>query len=140
RLLRASERDEKCVPLGIHLMAALPRDGRADQPPVLGQDLRVALPQRLDQPRRSLDIAEQEGDRPLRQPAHLAAPPSAASTHPPDQHRGVTAAMPAPAAPREAALPRDSPSARAARPATPAAPSCMPGTTIAPPAASHLQA
>ena len=41
---------------------------------MLGQHLRIPLPQRLDQARRPLDIAEQERDRPARKPAHPAAP------------------------------------------------------------------
>ena len=43
-LLHASERDEKRIPLRIHLMATLAGNGGADQAPVLGQDLRVMLP------------------------------------------------------------------------------------------------
>jgi hypothetical protein len=73
-LLRTSERREERISLGIHLRATLPGDGRADQPPVLGQDLRVPLTQCLDQARRPLDVGEHEGDRPARKPAHPAVP------------------------------------------------------------------
>ena len=72
-LLRGSERDEERIPLRVHLMAALPGDGGADQAPVLSQNPRVALSQRLDEPRRPLDIAEQEGDHPARRAAHALA-------------------------------------------------------------------
>jgi hypothetical protein len=72
-LLRASERHERGISLRVNLVAALGGDGGADQAPVLGQDLRVALAQRLDQPRRTLDITEQEGDRATRKPLHAAA-------------------------------------------------------------------
>jgi hypothetical protein len=75
RLLRARERHEKRIPLGVHLMAALGGDRGADQPLVLGQNLRVALPQRLDQPRRTLDVGEQERDRAARKLTHAAAAP-----------------------------------------------------------------
>ena len=55
-------------------MARLPGDRRADQPPVLSQHRPILLPQRLDQPRRPLNIGEQERHRPARKPAHPAAP------------------------------------------------------------------
>src|SRR5580704_13224211 len=79
RLRRAAERDEEPIPLHVHLMTAMRGDGRADQPPVLGQNLRIPVPQRLDQPRRALDIAEQERDQPTREPAHPPPPPPAVS-------------------------------------------------------------
>ena len=79
RLRRAAERDEEPIPLHVHLMTAMRGDGRADQPPVLGQDLRIPVPQRLDQPRRALDVAEQERDQPTREPAHPPPPPPAVS-------------------------------------------------------------
>jgi hypothetical protein len=69
-LLGAGKRDEEGVALRIDLVARLADDGRADQPPVLGQNLHVALPQRLHQPGRALDIAEQEGDCPTRKLGH----------------------------------------------------------------------
>jgi hypothetical protein len=50
-LLCPGEGDEERVSLRIHLMTAMAGDGGADQAPVLGKDPRVALAQRLDQPR-----------------------------------------------------------------------------------------
>ena len=69
-LLGAGERDEEGVALRVDLVARLADDGRADQAPVLGQNLHVALPQRLHQPGRALDVAEQEGDCPARKLGH----------------------------------------------------------------------
>jgi hypothetical protein len=69
-LLRAPERDEERVALRVDLVASVAGDGRADQPPVVGQHLRVPLPQRLDQPGRALDVTEQEGDRAARKVSH----------------------------------------------------------------------
>jgi hypothetical protein len=71
-LLRVGKRHEERVALRVHLVAGVLSDGRADQPPVLGQDLPVAVSQGLDQPGRPLDIAEQECDQPARKPGHLA--------------------------------------------------------------------
>ncbi len=45
-----AERGEERVALGVDLVPAMTGDGRADQPPVLGQHLPVPVPQRLDQP------------------------------------------------------------------------------------------
>jgi hypothetical protein len=78
RLLGAAERGKERVPLGIDLMPGMGGDSRPDQPPVLTQHLRIPVPQHPDQPRRPLDIGEQERHRPARQPAHLATPPQAA--------------------------------------------------------------
>jgi hypothetical protein len=87
----------------VHLIAAMGGDRRADQPPVLGQHLRIPLPQGLDQPHRPLDVAEQEGDHPVRQPAHSPphrGPSPAPATSPPP-HLGQP---PAPTAPRRPSL------------------------------------
>src|SRR5262249_60016808 len=51
---------------------------------------------RLDQARRPLNIAEQEGDRPAWKPAHAAAPERIVGLHAPQQRQ--TAAAPPPAA------------------------------------------
>jgi hypothetical protein len=91
RLLRAGERREERVPLRIHLAATQAGDGRPHQPPVLGQHLRVPIPQSLDQPRRPLDIGEHEGDRPARKPAHPTVPqPSAGRSRPSPAHTAGT--------------------------------------------------
>ena len=47
-LLRACERDEERVTLRVYLVASLTGDGRSDQAPVISQNLRVPLPQRLN--------------------------------------------------------------------------------------------
>ena len=72
-LLCPGEGNEEGVSLRINLMTAMAGDRGADQAAVLGQDLRVAPSQRLDQPRRTLDIGEQEGDYPIGKLAHAAA-------------------------------------------------------------------
>ena len=73
-LLRTRERDEERVTLGVYLVASLTGDGRPDQAPVLGQHLCVLLPQRLHQPGRASDVAEQEGNRPARKVSHRTRP------------------------------------------------------------------
>jgi len=70
RLLRARERHEERVTLGVNFVTGLPGNGRPDQAPVIGQNLDVLLPQRLDQPGRTFDIGEQEGNRAAREVSH----------------------------------------------------------------------
>ena len=72
-LLGARERHEEGVALRIYLVAIMTGDGLADQAPVLGENLCVTLPQRLHQPGRTLDVAEQERDRPTRKAGHAPA-------------------------------------------------------------------
>ena len=69
-LLGIRERHEEGVALRVHLVAAMTGDGRPDQAPVLGENLYVTLAQRLHQPGRALDVAEQERDRPTRKAGH----------------------------------------------------------------------
>jgi hypothetical protein len=95
-LLRTGEHREEPISLGIHLTASLAGDGRPDQPPVLGQDLRIPPPQYLDQARRPLDVGEQESDRPARKPAHHAVPQPIPGRS--RQHRDQLAAASTPAA------------------------------------------
>ena len=58
------ERDEERVALRVDLDAAVPRERVPQHPPVLGQRLRIPLRAELvQQPRRALDVREQEGDR-----------------------------------------------------------------------------
>ena len=94
-LLRPGERDKKSIPLRVHLMTAMHGDRRPNQPPMLSQHLRIAFPQRLDQPRRPLDVREQEGDRPARQRAHPAPPTpiTGGQQHPAAAARLPTAAV-----------------------------------------------
>jgi hypothetical protein len=86
RLLGACESDEKRIPLRAHLIAGLVGYGSADQAPVLGQNLGVALPERLDQPCRTFDIAEKERHRPARKPGHAAARRWSTDISPADWH------------------------------------------------------
>ena len=118
---------QRTHPLSVHLTTATGRDGRANQPPVLGQHPRIPLPQRLDQTRRTLNVAEPEGDHPAQQPAHPAPPAPAASR--PRQQPAVT---PGTAAGRAPGAPSRVPAARAAQP-TPAGPAQAPGPAIDPP-------
>ena len=73
RVARPPEDDEEGVALRAHLLAAVFREGRPHQRPVVGQDLRVAVAKPPEQPRRSLDVAEEEGECPARKltPGHL---------------------------------------------------------------------
>src|SRR5882724_2926959 len=61
-LLRASEREEERISLTIDL-AAVPRlDSLTQDPSMLGKHIDVAIAELPEQPRRSLDVCEQEGD------------------------------------------------------------------------------
>jgi len=100
RLLGPGEHHEKRIPLGVHLMTIVGGNGGPDQPPVVGQNLRVALPQRLDQPGRPLDIGEHKRDRPARKPVHTPPPSRLPGTpwpgqHPPPAHPASTTWAPA---------------------------------------------
>ena len=69
-LQRAVEHDEEGVSLGAQLVTAIGRQ-RLPQDGVMGEEhLRVALAQPLDEARRSLDVAEEEGHRAGGQRAH----------------------------------------------------------------------
>ena len=56
----ARERDEERVALRVHLDAAVPRKGLPQHTTVLAQQLRVALAVLVQQPRRALDVREEE--------------------------------------------------------------------------------
>ena len=65
---RIGEHEEERVTLRVHLDAALGGEDLAKHPPVLCQRLRVRLrPELVQQPRRPLDVREQEGDGRARQ-------------------------------------------------------------------------
>src|SRR5205807_4091480 len=54
---------EECVPLRVDLDAAVLGKSGPQEPAVLGQRLHITfLPQLFDQPRRALDVCEQQGD------------------------------------------------------------------------------
>ena len=59
----AREHDEERVALRAQLVTAMRRDRAADDPAVLVKDVGVAVAKTLEQPRRALDIAEQQRDR-----------------------------------------------------------------------------
>lgn len=62
-VLRATEGDEERVALGPDLDAAVLLDGGAYQPMMLLERLGVSVAELLQEPRRPLDIGEEEGDR-----------------------------------------------------------------------------
>ena len=62
--------EEEGVSLGVDLPAAALLRCCADDPLVLGENLAVALPEVLEQPRRSLDVGEEEGDCAARELGH----------------------------------------------------------------------
>ena len=59
---RAREREEEGVALRVDLDAAVLREALAHQPPVVGEDVGVAVAELLQQARRALDVGEDEGD------------------------------------------------------------------------------
>ena len=63
RLQSAPEHDEEGITLGPKLVAAVGGERLALDRVMGEKDVRVALAELLDQPRRSLDIAEKECDR-----------------------------------------------------------------------------
>ena len=64
---RGREGDEERVALRVDLDAAVRREGGAQDAPVLGERLRVALgAERVQQPRRALDVGEEERDGAVR--------------------------------------------------------------------------
>ena len=69
RLTRVGERGTKLVPTRVDLVAVVPGDGLAHQPPVVGDRARVVVAQTLDEPRGVLHVAEEEGDFPGRERA-----------------------------------------------------------------------
>ena len=66
RIRRPRKRDEERIPLRVHLDAAMPRERASQHPPMLRQRIRVCVAQLVQQPRRALDVREQERDRPTR--------------------------------------------------------------------------
>ena len=62
RVARPRERDEERVALGVDLATVVLVERRAQHALVLAKHLGVAAPQPRQQPRRTLDVAEQERD------------------------------------------------------------------------------
>jgi hypothetical protein len=61
----AREGYEERVALGVDLDAVVPRESVAEHPAVLGEDVRVAVTELLEQARRALDVGEEELTVPL---------------------------------------------------------------------------
>ncbi len=67
---RAREGYEERIALGVDLDAVVPRERVAEHPAVLGEDVRVAVTDLLEQARRPFDVGEEERDRPARKLPH----------------------------------------------------------------------
>ena len=71
RTRRGRERDEERIALRVDLDAAVPRERVAQDASMLGERLRVLrLAELVQQPRRALDVGEEEGDGAGRELAH----------------------------------------------------------------------
>lgn len=70
RVRRASERDEERVPLRVDLDPTMLTECLAERPPVPVQRLGIRLAEVMKQPRRALDVSEQEADGTAREFAH----------------------------------------------------------------------
>jgi hypothetical protein len=66
RAARVGEDDEELVATVIDDMAAAGLDGLAQEPPVVGEDERIAVAQLADELRRPLDVGEDECDCAIR--------------------------------------------------------------------------
>ncbi len=70
--VRLRKRDEEGIALRVDLDAAVRREGFAHEALVLGERSGVGLGAELvEQPRRALDVGEEEGDDPGRQRPHM---------------------------------------------------------------------
>src|SRR5262249_58625953 len=72
------ERGEESISLSVNFHTAVAGEGRAQQTPVLRQQLGIRTSLLPEQPSRALNIAEKQRDRARRQPPHpfIIAPPS----------------------------------------------------------------
>jgi hypothetical protein len=70
RARRPRERDEERVTLRVHLDPVVARERLPQEPPMLREQLRVAVAMLLKQPRRALDVGEEKRDGPARQLGH----------------------------------------------------------------------
>jgi hypothetical protein len=48
----------------------VPREALAHHAPEVAKQVAVTVPEPLDEARRTLDVGEEEGDRPAREPVH----------------------------------------------------------------------
>ena len=72
RIGGACEGVEEGVALGVHLDAAVPRERISELPPVLGEHIRVALTELVQQSCRPLDVGEEKRHRSARKSLHAA--------------------------------------------------------------------
>jgi len=77
RVTRAREGHEERVPLSADLPSVVLVEGHPKYTLMLGQDVGVAIAQPRQQPRRALDVREQEGDGAARELARAAHEPGA---------------------------------------------------------------
>jgi hypothetical protein len=70
RIRGLRERDEECISLRVHLDAAVPIEAFPQNPSMLAERIRVGIPELVQQPSRSLDVREEEGDCPGWKLAH----------------------------------------------------------------------
>src|SRR5262245_13018559 len=70
RIGSAGEGGEERVALGVDLHAVVVRERRSEHVAVLAERVRVGVSQLVEQARRPLDVAEEEGDRPGRELSH----------------------------------------------------------------------
>ena len=66
RIARTLKGGEVLIGTAVDLMAASLRDGRPDQPPQLMEHRAIAVSELLQEPRRPLDVREEQGDGPGR--------------------------------------------------------------------------
>ena len=70
RIVRRGKDEEERVALGVDLGAVVARERFPQGAPVIGQDVCVAVAELMEEPRRSLHVGEEEGDRAAREVAH----------------------------------------------------------------------
>ncbi|HKV86765.1 MAG TPA: hypothetical protein VJT78_02075 [Candidatus Dormibacteraeota bacterium] len=70
RVGRARERNKEGIPLGVNLDAVMARERLTQSTAVLSQRVGISFTQFVEQPRRSLDVREQEGHSPARELRH----------------------------------------------------------------------
>jgi hypothetical protein len=70
----AREDVEERVALGVDLFAPVARERLAQDAPMLGEDLAVAIAELLEQLGRAFDVREQEGDRAAVELSRVASP------------------------------------------------------------------
>jgi hypothetical protein len=64
------EGNEESIPLRVDLDPAVAEERISQRPAMLGQHLCIRVAELVEQPRRALDVGEEEGDRPGRELTH----------------------------------------------------------------------